>query len=224
MPEENTPTDAGNQDPTPVAADTGKFTQEQVDRMVKDRLARQDKKWQGKVDQAVSGALESFRDEHGLSEEVLTKLGDGDKTKSEMRKLKGEATKARNESEEWKGKYEKLYSRYSDAVTRDAVLQEAQGKVVDGGLGDVWLNLKDNLRIDDGDYSAYTVDSKGEPSGKTVGDLVSDLLTKKPYLAKPLGGNGAGSRVANPGAAPAEGSSTSDTQHIAQTLRKGFGQ
>jgi len=192
---------------------TGKtFTQKELDAIIDRRLKKQEAKFTKLLESTKGDAIAEWREEQGLDDEVLEKLGEGrgveDQLKSEIRKLKTEATKAKNSLESMSEKYSKLMSSNKEAQINDALLREAAGKFVNPQHA-VAL-LKDRFVYDESEHAVFISDEKGEPSALTVKELVEGLLESDPHLALPKGLPGAGSRVS-------PSTTVTDTKRVAMT-------
>lgn len=187
------PTDGGV-----TQSGAAKFTQEHLDRAINERLSRQERAFEKKLAEAQQAAVDAFRDERGLSDDAIAKLSTGDEEKlgmkRELAKLKGLHTQ--NES-----KAEKMRSVLMSKLVDEAVLKAAAPKAANGDPEPILAMLKQQgkIRVSEEDWTAYVADDKGEPSGRTIEDLVDELLTRKPQLAAAAGNYGAGSRPSRNG-------------------------
>lgn len=173
------------------------FTQQDVDKIIKDRLARHDAKWERRMEEARTEAVTQFRDEHALDDDVLGELGNRDQRAKAERAAKAELTRAKNEAESWKQKFEGIYSRFDSSQRKQAVYAAAaEAGAIDPE--DVWLRLDSRIRLDD-DLSLVVLDEEGNQSSMGIKEVVADLLEKKRHLKAPQGVfAGAGSRGGEP--------------------------
>jgi len=151
------------------------------------------RKFDKRLQEAVSAGIQQFRDDEGLDDDALESLRGRDQSAAELRKAKGSATKAQRAYEALEGKYKKVYSKLSNALTRDAVISAAAGKAVNPT--DVWLHLQSSLRLED-DLSVSILDGE-DPIDITMDEAVDNLLAENKHLALSTGTPGAGSRPSN---------------------------
>lgn len=187
------PTDGGG-----IQSGAAKFTQEQFDRALTERLSRQERAFEKKIADAQQAAIESFRAERGLDDDALAKLGTVD---GELSTMKREYNKLKTSHSQVESKAEKMRSVLMQKLVDEAVLKAAAPKAANGDPEPILALLKQQgkIRVSEEDWSAYVADDKGEPSGMTIDDLVSELLVRKPQLAAAAGNYGAGSRPSRNG-------------------------
>jgi hypothetical protein len=168
-----------------------------AEKAVKKRLEREAKKHATALEAAKAEAVAEWREEQGLDDDKLSKLGEGEgelaKLQSENRKLKTAATKTEKALNALTDTHAKLMSSNKAAQINDAILREAAGKFVDPQ--DAVDKLAGRFAYDEGEHAAFITDEDGEPSALTAKDIVNELLESKPHLARPRGAPGAGSRV-----------------------------
>lgn len=177
-------TQAGDE---PKAGDGKTFSQKEVDSMVAARLSRLETKHKRDLERAVQDGIQSWRTEHEIDDDTLEGLKNRDSANAELRKLKSAATKATNDAEGWRAKYEKAAGRLREALTRDAVMREAASKSPDPEL--VWMLVEKNLTVDED----YQVIAQLDGKECTIADVVTHALTTRPHLAKAppiVGGSG----------------------------------
>jgi len=179
----------------------GTITKAEADKIaekaVKKRLEREAKKYAAALEKAKADAVAEWREEQGLDDAALEKLGEGEgvevQLKSEIRKLKAAATKAENSLTSMGEKYAKLMESNKRAQVNDALLREAAGKFVDPQ--DAVDKLAGRFVYDESEHAVFIAGEDGERSELTAGDLVAELLEQKKHLALPSGLPGSGSRV-----------------------------
>lgn len=169
--------------------------------LIDKRLKRAKADAEKAVAAAKDEAIAAFREEHGIDDAVLARVGDGmagedAQTKAEMRRMKAEGTKLKNQHDALAAKFARRGELIRKALVVDVLLREAAGKFVDPQ--DAVDKLANRFRFDDETDTVFIVDEKGEPSAQTVQELVADLLTQKPHLAVPTGVPGTGARQAAP--------------------------
>lgn len=203
--EKDTSTGTENQEGTTQgpdgAADAKRFTQKDLEVVIAKRLQRAKTDTEKAVAAAKDEAIAAFREEHGIDDAVLARVGEGlagedAQTKAEMRRMKAESTKAKNQHDALSAKYARRGELIRKALVVDVLLREAAGKFVDPQ--DAVDKLGHRFRFDEETDTVYIVDEKGEPSAQTVQELIADLLTQKPHLAVPTGVPGTGARQAAP--------------------------
>jgi len=200
MADETTLTGAENQDATQAGdkpkAETG-LSQKDVDRIVKERLAREESKWKKRLEESQSEAVSRFREEHALDDDVLGELGNRDQKAKAERAAKSELTRAKNEAESWKKKHDDIRSMFDSIQRKQAVYAAAtEAGAVDPE--DVWLRLSSRIRLED-DLSIGVLDDEGNLSVMGIKEAVADLLEKKRHLKSPQGVfAGSGSRASEP--------------------------
>jgi len=214
MADDPTPTPAVEPaDKTPTPGDDGgaKFTQDQVNRLVQERLTRQERAFEKKMEAfeaqletARQEAASAFLEERGLTEEDLAKLSTVDEEKlalkRELAKIKGAATKATAAAEAEAVARAKVEARHADMVVRSEVLSASSGKLSPGSEALLLPIVASKIKVVDG--STVVLDDKGEPSELTVADLVTATIEKYPQLAAPSVSYGSGSRPGFSGAPP----------------------
>lgn len=179
------------------AATEKTLTQKDFDRAMKRRMDRLEKSFNKKLDEARSSAISEWREEMGITDEALKQFGESRsveaQAKSDIRKLKGDHTKLKNAYEALESRYGDANNKLRDWLIRKELLTEAAAVLVDPE--DAVDKLSHMFRYDEDNHEVFVVDEKGEPSGQTAKDLVRDLAERKKHLAKPIGEDGAGSRV-----------------------------
>jgi len=217
-----TPTGAdlnpGGDTPAPSTVDSGKLTQAEVDDRIKDRLARERTIFESKQAAAIADGIQAWREEQGIDDDLLARLDtqreQQDETSKELRALKGLKTKLDREHEALKTKHGDVSKRLHGVLTRDAVYREAATVSVDPEQ--VWMNLRTRLRVNE-DHEVEVLDERGEVSTGDIKTMVTNLLSEKPFLAKPTSiSAGAGSR--GTAAAGGQGNSQPDFTKKADRL------
>jgi len=199
MPDEPTLPDAENQEPDAQGGGAGgteptvkTYSQDEVNRTVKDRLARQTAKHEAAVSLARTDAVSAWREENGITDDTIQKLQGEDKTHADLKRIAKEKAEIEKRHGDLQGRFQLANSKLVDGLTRSAVLGEAAKKSVDPES--VYLHLRDRLKVED-DYSVTILGEDGEPAhGSEIADIIDDLLIKKPFLAKPTGDSGGGAR------------------------------
>jgi hypothetical protein len=209
---DDTRTGAENQDegtqpggsPSNAGEQNGKvktYTQEEVNRLIEDRLSRAKTSAEKRTEKAQQEAVARWRDEHGLTDEAIQRLQGEDKATSDLRRIAKEKADLEKRHADLENRFGLAHARLVNDVTRAAVIAEAAKKSVDPES--VYLHLKDRLKVED-DYSVTILGPDGEPAhGSEISDIVQELLNQKPFLARPTGEDGAGSRREGNGRKPA---------------------
>lgn len=226
-----TPTDAVNP-AEPTGGDDNqepKIPQSHVDKLVKERLQRAQTKFDrdkaAAIEEAKASAIEAWREEHGVTDDELAKVGAADKATLEMRRLKGELTKATKAAEAAAAESARRGKLLSEHATTTAVLQEARALGLSERLTLAAVQLEGRLRVDESDFSTHVIGDDGEPSGLSLRDYLTSMTENDDWrsLRLPTKRNGSGSYVA-PHAAPSP-AATPDTAEARQAiLSKGFGE
>jgi len=191
------------------------FNQAEVDRMMQARLAREREGMPKKIEEASLEALNKWREENGISDEVLQKISGLDEKDQKIKSLEkelGEMTKQINGLDETKGRY---LAELRETRLKNAVLQAASGKAKDPN--DVWVHIRDELGFNEETLQPVILGDDGKPSDKiTLQDKVEKLLSEKSYLAQPVGTPGSGSR---PGRSRAVGGEVKTFAEMSRTER-----
>jgi predicted metal-dependent hydrolase len=196
------------------------ITQEDVNRTVSERLARQKETFEKKLAEAQQAAVDAWREERGLSDDALAKLGTVDEEKLA---LKRELAKARGDLTKLSATHESARAKLLGLMVDETIMKVAAPKAANGDPEPILAMLRGRMKVDESTWSAYVADEKGEPSGMSVDDLVSELLARKPQLAAATGHYGSGSSPARkPGGRPAEQSADTPESRMAM-LSKVFG-
>jgi hypothetical protein len=175
------------------------FTQKDVDRIVTDRLGREQKRMQQGTDARIAEALTAFREEHGLDQSALDALAKRDQVAAEHRQLKTALTKAEKEAAEAKGKFAKANSRAVEKTTLGAVLSAAATKSNAPDL--LWKAIRDRVTADE-EYNLQILGEDGKVSTQNLDQLIDETLARYPQLAKPISSPGSGARPGFDGAPP----------------------
>lgn len=223
---EDTPNAEGTL-PAGQPANAGGYSLQYVNEKIQDRLARERQKHKKELEESTRAAIEAWRAEHGLDDEALEKLSRTDESGKELRSLRGQMTRLQNEQKQRDDRIAALLAVVNKTKISDAVYKAAMGKAVDPE--DVMLRLHPRLRLTD-DFDVAIVDEHGsEIHGKTIDQLVDDLLAAKPHLALPKarpGGSGGFVSHDNAEAAPAtSGEKLTPEQRraaIAEGMRRGL--
>jgi hypothetical protein len=192
-----TSTDTANQaaptDGASVTSGSRVITQEDVNRMVSERLARQKETFEKRLAEERQSAVDAWREERGLSDDALSKLGTVDEEKLT---LKRELAKARGDLTKLSATHESARAKLLGLMVDETIMKVAAPKAANGDPEPILAMLRGRMRVDESTWSAYVADENGEPCGMSVDDLVSDLLAKKPQLAAATGHYGSGSTPA----------------------------
>lgn len=175
-----------------VESDT--LSKNDVARIVAGRVDKTNAKWEAKIPDLISAAIDEWRSERGLDDATLEKLDSADTQAVELRTHKIARTKAEKAFERLQSRYDMVHGKLSEALTRDAIYREAATKAVDPA--DVWLHLAPRLRLEE-DLSVVVLGKDGVPTDSSITELVDNLLAEKKHLAKPSGAPGSGSRPSN---------------------------
>jgi hypothetical protein len=201
MPDETTLTDAENQDGNAPDASAGgekqtprvkTYTQDEVNRFVADRLQRDRVSSEKKLEQAREDAVSTWREQNGLTDDILQKLEGEDKTHADLKKIAREKSELEKAHESLKSKFDLAHGKLVDSLTRSAVLSKAAELSVDPES--VYLHIRGRLKTED-DYTVTVLGDDGSPAhGSEIGDLITELLERKPFLKKATGDEGGGAR------------------------------
>lgn len=233
----NTPTGAeviqdAVTDPEPDPVEDKKFSQDEMDKVAKERAARAARAERKRVTEEleatlsdrVAAAIEQFRAENGLSDDVLANL-------PKAAKLEAEA--ARNERlakerEDAVGKLEARNQQLLGELRQHRINEAAQTAAAKRGA--LRSDQVAKLLADRFDMDAETLDpvvlENGKPSSKTIDDVVGEFLAdpENKHLVAPSGARGAGSIVRSPGTASApQGLDPDDPAVTKAALAQAFG-
>lgn len=197
--------DTGSDNPADTgAASQGGFSQEDVDRLVGERLAKQERKFKAQfakqTERVASEAVETFLADRGLDLETFDKAVEApsevDQLKRDHRALKAKHTKLDNElkaaldaRDAANAQLRKIYGR--DEVTRAASKLRAHNPDA------VWKWVKDDIAFDD-ENKPFVIDSDGNPAGITIEQLIEGLRSNEStmFMFRPDEGvTGGGSRT-----------------------------
>jgi hypothetical protein len=186
MRNENTETSQETTEPSAGNQDEKKFTQSDLDRIIKDRMGRFEKKLKDQHDSAITQALENYRSENGIDDEILEKVKGYDEKDSESRKIRKEYQRLEKEKLSYEQKYNSLRKMHEDTVTRSAIISAAASKAI--SPENVWKIIRDEIKVDE-DMKVYVM-KDGERSDVDVNEFVSDFLNNNKYLLAPTSSRG----------------------------------
>jgi uncharacterized membrane protein YkvA (DUF1232 family) len=177
--------------------------------MVGEARIKTKKQFEGQFETVKQSAIETFREELGLTDEAIEQLKNRDQTVAEKRKLERELKRLSDEAAQWKAQAETKSQRLRRHLAESEILKAAAGKAVDPM--DIVLRLQPQIGFDDDDRPLL-LDEHGEPSSKGLADAVSDILSTHKHLALPtITATGGGSRPGS-GLAPPSGVDLSTSQ------------
>ena len=99
MADGDTQTDAVKSGEDTHSSDSAGSQKVDINQIVRDRLARERKKWESRLPQIAEEAIAAWREEMGLTDEVLEKISDTDKTSAELKKLQKELKQYQKQTE-----------------------------------------------------------------------------------------------------------------------------
>jgi len=210
------------QAPTDGAATSsgaGRFTQEDVNRMISERLSRSEKAAEKKLVEATESAIAAFREERGLTDDVISKIATVD---SEKLALKNEVKQLKKLHTELESRHGSAAERLRSLLVDESVIKVAAPVAANGDVEPILALLKPRVRVDEKEWKVYVVDDKGEPTGESIEDAVKNLIEKKPQLAAAAGRYGTGSQPRAPGATRSNSSEDTPERRMA-ILGKAFG-
>lgn len=185
-----------------TTTEEAKFTQQDVDRILQDRLARE-------------------RSKYSNFEELQKKVSEYEKMKNEREEKELEAQKEYEKLKEgWTGKENEYKSLLSE---KDKIIQE---KDINYALSNEVMKqnaypeaidlLKTKSVFDDGQVKIKGKDSNGMETLLSIDEGVKSFLQERPYLVKSVGQKGSGTTPAGSGG---QGLSLSD-ENLADELSK----
>ncbi len=194
MPEQEGKKVEGQEAVTQQTTQEGKvFTQKDLESLWGQRLTKERQSFKAKQTEIADEAVKAWREENGITDDILEKLSKVEQTVIEARKIKTESTKLSNEHQKTQEKLNKIQSKLFDALTRDAVFTVASGKTV--SPKHLWLDIKSRMKIDEDTLKVYLVDENGERDDTlTLDTLVGKTLEENPWLAMPTGLPGSGNQ------------------------------
>ena len=200
MATENTQADAENQPGSGNDTPEKIYTKEDMQGAAKKRIERLNLSWQKKMDSAIPDAIEAWRDEQGLTDEAIAKLTGSDEQATALRKSQAQLKKFERERSGLEDVSEARAKKLEGILGKQAVITAA---VAAGAKDpdDIWAMCKRSVQVNREEWTAEVIDKSGEVQDQTIGDLVSGLLTDKPYLANASGSRGSGSNGPANGAA-----------------------
>jgi hypothetical protein len=194
------PGQAGGQQQAPAVKT---YTQEEYNRAigavkakVKDRLAAEHAT---ALEQARTAAVDDWRTQNGITDEVQAELETRDQRAADLRKAQLESTARAKDLESLQVEHKSTQDQLFKVLGENAVYAECAGKCNNPRLLNLHIKDKRLVRVEkvDGVYKSVVYTEEGEPAhGSTIGDLVTSLLERDDMqaLAVPTGGNGSGSR------------------------------
>lgn len=184
---------------TDVQTEGQRFTQEDLNRHVKARLAKESRKFEERLDSVFDERLNQWRDENGITEEALETLDKRPAYEREISTYKGKVTSLEKKLKAAQDEAARVRSHLVGTAGRDAVVREAlsQGSV-DPESVFLHVSASGKLDVDQETFKPVIRDENGDPDPTTtIKDLVTKTLNARPNLAKPRGIPGAGSRPGN---------------------------
>jgi hypothetical protein len=181
------------------------FSQDEVNGIIQARVSRLEDAWSKKVESMASDKLNTWREENGLTDEVIGKISGLDEKDRKIKEQEKELAAVANRAKSLEEKTTKYLSELRGVKVRNAIYSAAQGKARD--LDVVAQLLQDRIGFDEETLEPVVYDSDGKTkSKKTIEDTVTELLSTKDFLAAPTGGPGSGSYVKRAGGASQGGS------------------
>ena len=193
----------GDGDRTPAKEKTdhngpgdGYISKDKVDEIVRERLARASRSNDKKIEEARQSAIQSYREELGLDDEMIKALPElrakrsgESKEMSELRvKMSSQEKTLAKLQEQNQGYLKQLTSGAISRAVDDALLK---GNVSPESVEDVRRLLSMELAVDD-DFNVVPRDEASR--GKKLSDFTQNWLNKRPYYLKPDAGGGAGTK------------------------------
>lgn len=187
--------------------------------MISERLSRSEKAAEKRIAEATEAAIAAFREERGLTDDVISKIATVD---SEKLALKNEVKHLKKTLTETEGKHGSAAERLRALLVDESVTKHAAPLAANGDVEPILALLRPRVKVDEKEWKAYVVDDKGEPTGESIEEAVRSLIEKKPQLAAATGRYGTGSQPRAPGAT--RSNSTEDTpERRMAILGKAFG-
>lgn len=162
------------------------YTQADVDNIIGKVKSRLNEKSMSKAEELRNQAIEEWRQENGLTDDILNQVANRDSHKLEISKRDNELKKLQTTLADLEKKYTSERSLRTDMMSRTHVFGLAN-KLESNDPDTVYLWLKDGLVIDD-EGSILMKD------GSSVEDAVKKILNDKPHLRRSTiqtGGGGA---------------------------------
>ena len=184
--------------------DQGRFTQEDLERKIGARLARQERQFEERLDSVFEERLAQWRDENGITDEALERLDQRPEVERQVSTIKGKLTSAEKKLAAATAEAGRMRAHLLDTTGRSAVMSAAlEAGSVDPESVFLHVSASGRLTVDQDSFKPVILDANGDPGpDTTIKDLVQKTLDARPNLAKPRGTSGAGSRPGTAGAAP----------------------
>ena len=172
------------------------YTQEEVDGIigkVKGRLSEKSKNSEADIAQR---AIETWKIENGLTDDVISEIQNRDAHKIEIVKREAEIKKLLKDKELVDSERDTYKSKYTELLTRSHIGSLAS-KLESNDPDLIYLILEKKLTID-GDGNVLMSD------GSSVEDAVKKILTDKPHLRKSSISHGGGGASGGSGSLPSK--------------------
>ena len=197
------------QDEVTTAPDQGsvgqrQFSQEDLDRHIQARLAKETRKFEERLQAATEQHLTQWREERGLTDDALEQMDQRPAVEREVSVYKGKLTSMEKKLAAAQDQAARMRSRLLDTAGRDAVVREALAAgSVDPESVFLHVMASGRLTVDQETFRPVILDEHGDPDPETkISDLVSQTLDARPNLAAPRGSSGSGSRPGTDAAKP----------------------
>jgi len=161
------------------------YTQADVDNIIGKVKSRLQEKQTSKMDELKNQAIEEWKQENGITDDILNQIANRDSHKLEISKRDNELKKLQTTLTDLEKKYTSERNLRTDMMTRTHVSSLAN-KLESNDPDTVYLWLKDSMVIDE-EGSVLMKD------GSSVEDAVRKLLNDKPHLRRSTLQSGGGS-------------------------------
>lgn len=174
---------------------TGKiFSQEEVNAHVAGRVAKMKRDLEKVLEQEKLAAISAWRDEQGITDDVVGELSKRDEKKAAEKKLQKEYQNIQKERDQFRVELDTLRKQVEDSAIKTAIISSASGKAIDPNI--IHKIFLDRVKYDQESKSVVLLEEDGTPSTKKLDAAISEYLDANKFLAAPSGSAaGAGSRV-----------------------------